>query len=372
MKFRISKHVLARGISAVQNAVGSPISNPIVENIFLSCKEGQAEFIATNLKLTTRCIGEADIEEEGQVVLPRKYIISMVRDLGDGDVEFKTEEQTIHIAQGEFKAKLSGQPADQFPPFSTLDDGFTFEMDIALLKTIVRRSIIAATDEKSRFELDGVFFDFKDQSINFVSTDGRRLACHSYSNESLSGADISAMTPMKTLQELIDSLPNEGTVKTMIQETKIQFECGDTTLVSNLLKNNFPQYDRIIPKDCKYKAYVKRDDLLTAIRRISNLTDSNAPQLTMDISKDTIELHGSYSEIGGESHDKIKAEYGGDPISGTYNYRFLIDFLRVIDDETVEIQIWEEGRPVLFLEKDKPDYLYEVMPMKRPETDGDE
>jgi len=105
MKFRCPREVWVRGISAVQNAVGSPISNPIVENILVSCEGQKVSFFATNLTLAIRCEREVDVEEEGSIVLPTKVIIGLVRDLPVGEVTFECSETDVVILVGDFMGK---------------------------------------------------------------------------------------------------------------------------------------------------------------------------------------------------------------------------------------------------------------------------
>ena len=109
MKFTCSSQVLSRGITAVRNAVGSPISNPIVENIHVSCEVDKVRFHATNLNLTIRCEGEAQVMEEGDIVLPSKIIVEMFTDLPSGEAACETQEETARIQCGEFKARMKGQ-----------------------------------------------------------------------------------------------------------------------------------------------------------------------------------------------------------------------------------------------------------------------
>ncbi|MGC9328525.1 MAG: hypothetical protein ACP5I1_12890, partial [Candidatus Hinthialibacter sp.] len=116
MKFTSLNQVLSRGVNAVKNAVGSPISNPIVENIYLSCKEGKIFFMATNLNLTIRCEGEVEVEEPGEIILNSEEITKVVQDLPLSEVFFETDQENVKIRCGNFKARMKGQSADLFPP----------------------------------------------------------------------------------------------------------------------------------------------------------------------------------------------------------------------------------------------------------------
>lgn len=367
MKFITSNQTLGRGISAVQNAVGSALSNPIVENIHISCIGDKVRFLATNLNLTINCEGEANVLEEGEIVLPSKVIVNVIRDLPKGEVEFNEENETVRLTCGEFSAKLKGQPGELFPPFTMLEEGIDLQLEIEKLKEIIRKTIFATSTEKSRYELDGVKFELKEKKMLCISTDGRRLAFFSIIGESFPEIEFSAMIPTKTLQEVNNSMPDAGQVTMRVSERKVQFTCGDTTIISNLLVDNFPQYDRIIPEPSGNKIFIKRDDLVFAVKRAANLTSTDTNMILFKINSGEVEICGEREEVGGEGKDKIKAEYQGESMEARYNHRFLMDFLRVISEDTIELDLANPKRPGVFRGKGTEEFQYILMPMRPPE-----
>ncbi len=367
MKFTSSTHTWHRGISAVQSAVGSPISNPIVENIHLSCQDKKIHFMATNLNLTIHCEGEAEIEEEGEIVLPSKILINIVRDLPDGDVWFEEENETVRMKCGEFTAKLKGHPGELFPPLNLVKSGFDFKIDAQTLKDITRKTLIAASTDKARFELDGVKFDFKEKTLNCVSTDGKRLSLYKYNNETIPEEELSVFVPSKTLHEVHRTMQEEGEVEVRIQEKKIQFSCGDLTIISNLLVENFPKYEKIVPPPGDIKIKVKRELLLGAVKRASNLSDHLMNLLIMKTYSGHIELLGEREEVGGEGREIVDAEYEGEELVFRFNYLFILDFLRIIDEEEVEIESRNPEKPSIFRPVGREEFIYVLMPLRPSE-----
>lgn len=369
MKFVTSNQTLLRGISAVQNAVGSALANPIVENIHISCYGNKVFFLATNLNLTIRCEGEANVIEEGEIVLPSKVIVSIIRDLPKGEVEFHEENETVRLICHEFYAKLMGQPGELFPPYFVLEEGIEIELSVEKLKEIIRRTIFATSTEKSRFELDGVKLEYRENRMSWVSTDGRRLAYYLLHQDKTLEDEITAMIPTKTLQEVNNALPDVGTVVIRISERKIQFSCGDTTIVSNLLLDNFPQYSRIIPEPCETKVWIAREELLSAVKRASNLSSTETNMVLFRINPGEVEIYGEREEVGGEGKDTIKAEYHGESMEARYNHKFLMDFLRISTEETIELELADPKRPAIFRGKGNTEFLYVLMPMRPPENE---
>ena len=365
MKFTCSKDVWARGVGAVQNAVGSPISNPMVENIFLECKGSEALFMATNLNLSIQCRCEVSVEEEGCIALPTKVITGLVRDLPDGDVSFTCKGTSVEIAAASFNGKLMGQPADQFPPFIEVDEGFDVTMDAQKFKKTVRWTIFATTVEKSRFELDGLKWVFEKDNVKVIATDGRRLAF--MEQPWVPGGEGTCLIPSKTLHEALSSLPDTGELTLRVGERKAMIRSGDVTMSSNLLVDNFPPYDRIIPKENLISAVISREDLLASVRRSANLANLDTNMITLSLSQGRLSAVGERQEVGGVGIDEIDIDYDGDDLKVYYNYRFLVDVLKVLDVEEITIELWDATRPGVVRPKGEENYLYVIMPMRPPD-----
>lgn len=369
MKFKSSNQVLLRGISAVRNAVGSPISNPIVENIHISCVPGKIRFMATNLNLTIRCEGEVDVEEEGEILLNSSVITSVVQDLPQNDVLFETKGENVHIECGKFKAKMKGQSGELFPPFVAVEEGEEFEINSEKIKNVIRKTILSTSQEKSRYELNGVMFDIKEKTLNCVATDGRRLAIYKVVEEKIPEKDIASLIPEKTLHEVLRIFPDEGSIKIKFGERKVQFSCGDVYIISNLLMENFPQYEKIIPPEGEIKVLVNRNEFAAAVRRAANLTSVETNMVVLTIDSGKMEISGEREESGSEGRDQIDAEYTGDKIQIRFNHKFITDFLKIAEEEKVEIELRDSRKPGVFRTSEEKDYKYILMPMRPPEEE---
>ena len=369
MKFNTSSQTWGRGIAAVQNATGSAIANPIVENIHISCEEGKVRFLATNLNLTIRCEGEANVEEVGEIVMPCKLISSVVKDLPQGEVIFEESNETVKMKCGEFSAKLKGQPGELFPPFIVVEEGEDLTIPAAKLKDIIKKTLFATSSEKSRYELDGVKFEVREKQLSCISTDGRRLCFYKEINDQFPETELTALIPTKTLHEVQNTIPDDGIVVMRFAERKVQFVCGDVTIVSNLLSDNFPQYDRIIPPEGHIRVHVNRDNFSSAVKRASNLTSIETNMLILKLADGFLEICGEREEIGGEGRDRVPADYQGEAIELRYNYRFIMDFIRVTSEDTVELELGDPRRPGILRGKDNVNYKYVIMPMRPPDEE---
>ncbi|MBN2326554.1 MAG: DNA polymerase III subunit beta [Candidatus Omnitrophica bacterium] len=369
MKFHALNQVLSRGVNAVKNAVGSPISNPIVENIHVSCKEGKIFFMATNLNLTIRCEGELEIEEPGEIILNSEEITKIVQDLPLSEVIIETEEENVKIKCGRFKAKIKGQSADLFPPFIALEEGSDLHIENKKIKNIIRKTIFTTSAEKSRYELNGIKFHLKDKRLNCVSTDGRRLAIYSIQNDAFPSEEKSIMIPEKTLEEVVRILPDEGMATIRFGERKTQFSSGDIQIISNNLTDNFPNYDRIIPPEGNIKIKMNRSAFYSSIKRASNLSSKDTNMVILTFEDGNLEITAEREETGSEGHDQIEADYKGEKMQVRFNHNFIREFLQSLEDEEVELEMRDIRKPCIFRAVGENEYKYVLMPMRPPDEE---
>ncbi len=259
---------------------------------------------------------------------------------------------------------------NSFPPFMEVEEGIDLTVDTADLKKAIRWTIFATTSEKSRFELDGLKWVLEKEGAKVIATDGRRLSC--VGRDWKSSGEISCLIPTKTMHEAMNSLPDEGEVAIRVGERKMMMSCGDICMSSNLLVDNFPPYDRIIPKESLIQAVIPREELYAAVKRASNLASLETNMLTLELKKDALGIVGERQEVGGLGKDEVGIEYSGDDLKVFYNHRFLTDVLKVLDSEKIVLELWDATRPGVIKPVGDEDYLYVIMPMRPPEEDAED
>ena len=178
---------------------------------------------------------------------------------------------------------------------------------------------------------------------------------------------VEILVPTKTMAELLSSLPETGDVKVTVSERRIMFSCGDLTVASNLLTDKFPPYDKIIPRDAQFTAKLDRAALLDAVKRVSDLTSAETNLIIISLREDLLTVNGERAEVGGKGEEALEIEYKGEPMDIRYNYRFVVDVLRILTTDKVTLELWDERRPGIVRSEGEEDYLYVLMPMKRPE-----
>jgi DNA polymerase III subunit beta len=381
MEFTAKASTWKHCLSAVQAAVGASATNPILEMIAVEVKDGLLSLLATNLSVTIRCQGEVDVKEEGSILIPCKLLAPVIASLPNDDVKFTVNKSSVKIRCARFSGSLKGHDPETFPPFGLLESGQDFSFPVDLLKSIFRKTVILATAEKSRYELDGIKFFAENDQIDFVTTDGRRLGVYSLNGQAIV-EPVSALIPSKAAQLALGSLPDEGEAQVRISDRKAQIACGDVVIASTLLVDNFPDYNRIIPAEGPITICVDRAALMQAVRRASNLVSRDTCLVILRVYPETMEIFGENVEIGGEGQDQvdieIKTDTGGSAhdleefkegasIDLRFNYSFLLDALKVMDSERVKINISEARKPAIISAESGKQYRYVLMPLRPPD-----
>jgi len=368
MKFSCDSSALQRGVSVVQNVSQSKIANPIVENILIIAEGNQVLFIGTNLTQTLRCCIEAQVDREGQIAVPGKYLGNLVREIGAGTVQVDLKKNRLNLQCGKNSYRLGGIPAEEFPPFLPLSSGETVMFTSAELKDVIRKTVFCTSTEKARFELDGVKIFGAEQEIMFFATDGRRLSRTLLNRETPLGEEISALIPTRTWQELGRALPEGQAVQVTFEPGKVMFEAGDVTLLSSLLGDNFPPFDQIVPKSFSRRVTVDKAAFESALRRACVLASESTHQVILEIAPGEMIVRGESQELG-DARDVVEVQYDGDPIKVSYKGDYILDFLRSASTEKVTIELNEPVSPAGYREAEHTAYLHIIMPMKIQEEE---
>jgi DNA polymerase-3 subunit beta len=244
------------------------------------------------------------------------------------------------------------------------------EIPISTLAGMIARTIFAISTEESRFTLNGALLILKKGSLTMVATDGHRLAMVETTSD-LPGisSPYRALLPRKAMGELLKlSSDAEGTslVHFSGDENHLFFQLGSRLLLSRKLTGNFPDYERVLPKDHPYQLALNREELRGAIERVSQFSDERSRAIRVVFSAGEVKVHSSVSDTG-ESEESIPAAYEGSQMEIGFNAQYLLDFVRAVDGEQVAFHFKDphsagELRPGG--EGSGYNYRYVIMPMR--------
>jgi DNA polymerase-3 subunit beta len=277
-------------------------------------------------------------------------------------VEWDTDGDHItSILSGASFFKIIGIADEEFPPLPTFSGDNSFGLEQGVLKEMLRNTRYAASNDETRYMLNGVLMSFNDEKLTVVATDGRRLALLEQEVEFPKSAEVDLVIPGKTADELIKNLRDEGSVKIQASVNQISFEFENLLIVSKLIEGTYPNFQQVIPSQCEERVSVERESLFTAVRRVSLLANDKSNSIRLSFLPNQLEVSAVTPQVG-EALETIPVKYTGKKISIAFNPEFLLDPLRNITSDEIAFEMTDDLSPGV-LKCDLP-FLYVLMPMR--------
>ena len=361
MKFTIPKHELLSAIQTVQNVVSSKMTLPILSNILIDARKSTLKMNATDLDIGISCELPVEIGEEGAITIPAKRFSDIVKEMPAGDISIHAKKNNQIDIEGEgCRFKLIGLPQEEFPKFPEFKDKEVIRINQKLLKNMLGLTAFAVSHEESRYVLNGVFMEISGDLIRLVATDGRRLAKVEKKLDVPVKKDITVIIPIKAVQEIARNLKDEGDVSFIVGMNQVLFDIGGVLIATRTIEGEFPNYNQVIPKPVKNRISMNTQEFLASIRRANLLATPDFQAVKFEVFPDKMVVSKITPDVG-ESREEIPVEYGGPEMIVGFNPHFLIDFLKNIEQERVEMELLGPDKPAVMR---LGDYLYLALPMR--------
>ena len=369
MEFSVSKSDLVRELGLTQGVVEKKTTIPILSNILVETDHDQIWLTATDLELGIRCACPARIKKEGAGTIPARRLLDYVRLLPDEDLQVKlAENQWASLICGRSRTRIAGMSRESFPELPQMPEPLA-EMPLGVLSQMIASTIFAISAEESRFTLNGALLMLKESGLAMVATDGHRLALVEKQVElpGLTGS-YRALLPKKAMNEILKLASDDASkeIEFSGNENHLFFKIDKRLLLSRKLTGNFPDYERVLPKEHPHAIVLQREELKAAIERVAQFADERSRAIRLQVLKGELKVHSSISETG-ESEETIPVEYSGADIEIGFNAVYLLDFLRSVAQAEVEFHFKDansagELRP--HAGSADTVYRYVVMPMR--------
>jgi len=374
MKFKVNRDHFSYGLNQVLNVVSTRPTMPILRNVLIEASDGVVTFKTTNLDLAIRCSIKAEVEEEGGLTLPVRKLSSIVRELPNLEVFVETDSKpSAKIKSGGSNYQILGIAGDEFPPLPTFDDQHQFILPQDEISSMLKSVSYAQSTDESRYILNGVFFNFADDRLTMVATDGRRLAMAGFEVPVADGQAGHLILPAKTVAEMERLLGQGESVKISFNERQVAFEVelSDSSkesglvdnlyLVSKTVEGRYPDYHQVIPKETEHRVRIERELLQECVHRASLVISEKTNSVKLRISENLLEISGRSAEYG-ESHESMAIKYDGPEVQIAFNPQFLLDPLKAVHQDEVYLEFKDELSPGVF--KTLENFLCVVMPLR--------
>ncbi len=361
MRFKVDKSDLLNGIQVVQNIVTGRATLPILSNILLETQANNLRLIATDLDIGISCVVSVNIIEEGAITLSAKRFSDIIKELPDSQVDIVVKKNNqVDIECEKCKFKLMGLPKDEFPKFPEFKDKEAIPIEQSILKEMLELTSFAVSHEETRYILNGILLEIKDELIRIVATDGRRLALRENHLTTPTKKEIKVIIPIKAIQELNRNLKTEGEVLLVLGANQILFDIDKTLIVSRLIEGEFPNYSQVIPKPVENKLVLNRENFLSAIRRANLLSTPDFQAIKFEVFKNKMVISKSTPDVG-ESREELDMNYIGKELIVGFNPHYLIDVLKNLPEEEISLELTDADKPGVIRSQG---YLYLVLPMR--------
>ena len=379
MELSVRKTDLLRELQLFQGIVERKNTIPILANILVEAEEGAGEIrlLATDLEVGLRSRCTADVTKGGSLTLPAKKLYEIVRALPETEVSIsQSAAGAVNVAAERFSSRMQTLPREDFPTLAEPTGTGTVSLPREALREMVAKTQFAVTGEDTRYFLNGALLVLGATSMSLVATDGHRLALVSASKAVAAGKDETTkveeseearvILPKKTLWELGRLLGDgDGAVGYERGENHLFFDLGGRQLVSRVLDAQFPAYERVIPKGNDKRVEFERDRVTSAIKRVALLSNERSRAVKFQIDVGKVEISSSSPEIG-EASEVLRVEYEDAALAICFNAQYLLDFLAVVDSESVVLEFKDEMSQAVLspLSTEGCDYTYVIMPMR--------
>ncbi len=364
MKIQINQNELNKSINIVQKAVSLRTPLPILSGILIEAKDNMLIMTATDLDLGIKTYATCHIEEEGSIVVQSRLIGDFVRKLPSNSfVNIETmENNKIEIKCINSEINILGNSAAEYPDNTFDNKGISFNIKSESLKNLIKYTYFAAAQENLKPIFTGCLIEIKDNLCTFVALDGYRMALKKEKIEY--DGEVSVVVPAKTLLEILRILEeNKGNTEIVISDSHISFKIESTIITSNLLDGKFIDYEGIL-KD-NYITVVKTETtkIRESVERASLLAkDDKNNLIILDIKENNMQIN-SASEYG-NVEENIFVEKNGEDIKIGFNSKYLLDFLKVIENDKITLNLIGKNNPCFITQEKKDDYIYMVLPVR--------
>ncbi|MBR1742769.1 MAG: DNA polymerase III subunit beta [Lachnospiraceae bacterium] len=354
---------LLDGINIALKAIPGKSTMAILECMVIEAKEGVIKLVSNDLEIGIETIIEGDIKEEGSVAVNAKLLFEIIRKLKLDEIKMNVDgNYVINISDGKSKFNISAKSPEEFPFLPAIVKNDSIVISQFTLKEIIRQTVFSSSDNENTKIMTGELFEIKEDMLKVVSLDGHRISIRKVRLKN-SYEDNSVIIPGKTLIEISKILNGgiEDNVTIYFTEKHALFEFDQTIFLSRLIEGDYYKIDKMLSSDYETKLTVNRTEMLECIDRTTTLIkESEKKPVIIDIKDDSMGF--SIHSATGSMDEKVNVTKEGNDILIGFNPRFLMDALRVIDDEEITIYMINP-KAQCFIKNEDESYIYLILPV---------
>lgn len=363
MKIVCNKTDLVNNINITLRAVPSKTTMPILECIIIQAIDNSIKLTANDMELAIESYVNGTVIESGSVAINAKIFSEIIRKLPDSEVSISVNENyEVVILCEKAKFKLSGKTSEEFPSIPLIEKDTCIKISQFTLKEVIRQTVFSIADSETNRIMTGELFEVNKDELKVVSLDGHRISIRKIQLKEEYNP-IKVIVPGKTLNEISKVLPGDTDkmVSLFFTDKHVLCEFDQTTVVSRLIEGEYYKIEQMLSNDYETKVTINKKELLSCIDRANLLVrESEKKPIIINVLDSQIELNMTSSL--GSMKEEISVNKEGKDILIGFNPKFLMDALRVVDDELVDIYLFNPKAPCFIKDKDET-YIYLILPV---------
>lgn len=357
MKFQIETATLKSTLSRMVAVTERRVTIPITQNVLMQSDAGQLLLRATDLdvQLTERVA--IDAATDGATTVNAVMLKGIIDKLPDSLTNIEVKDDVLHIKSGKSRFKLNTLPAEDFPILASDQFESVITFDGEQFKSAIDRTIWATSKEETRYYLNGIAMQSRDNKTVFVATDGHRL---SKFETPVSDNSPDIIIPTKTAKLFSGVVLGEAVVH--VSSTKVKLVTGNVEVLSKVIDATYPDWTRVIPQGQNNKVTAQSLDLKFAVDRVQTVMDDRTKIVAIDISDDGITITGGSGN--NQATDSVEGDMNGAPIKIGVNGKYALDAMMQADKGDVTISYSDAGSPMVVTYEKEPNMLAVIMPAR--------
>lgn len=368
MKLSVLQQDLLPALQSVSRCVGIRSTLPVLDNVLLSLEDQKLKIAATNLEIGLIKFTPVKAYTPGEITVPAKVMLELISSLGPSKIEIEGQGEILTIQAAKLKATINGLAASEFPVIPTASSqGITFPKEVLLG---CGQILFAAAVDEGRPVLTGILTAVSPDQVDFVATDGFRLAHRQVKlapSKKGKTAGFKSLIPKRTFEEVLrviaEDQAEEVTVSPSQNQNQIVFVTPQTIISSRLIEGQFPVWEKIIPEKIETRAVLDKEELLRALKTAAVFARNETNAVVLQADKGKLTLTSSTKEVGGQENE-IEAQIEGDKMEVAFNTKFLQDAVSSSPASQLILEFSGPLKPALLKPVGVEGLEYIVMPVR--------
>lgn len=348
MKFILSSLKLLKAIQALSGVINSSNTLPILDDFLFDINDDELKITASDLETTMTVSIKPDmVEGKGQVTIPARLLIDVMKNFPDIPVSFNIDEATlaIEITTGEGRYKMVGHKSDEFPQVPVITEPSVWEIPADVLACGFEKTIFATGNDEIRPIMTGVFMAMSDTCLTFVATDAHKLVRYRRMDVK-SDAAASFIVPKKPINQLKNILAGRADEQVHVEfnNTNASFTFGEYKLICRLIEGRYPNYEAVIPTTNPNKLIVDRQLLNAAIKRVAIFSSKATHQIRFKINGQELVLTAEDLDYSNEAKERLTCNYSGENMEIGFSSKFFQEMLANLSQNEIQLEMSAPNR----------------------------